>query len=151
MYHKISYVIKPQQSLLEFAKSYKNGILLTSPEIWVVGTGGYGAPRPEEHAVGIKLFYLARFRSILIEQNLEGHIEILEQMMGQPPFHEAVFDRWWTLERYGEPNEFGLVLSWILPDQLALMQASESAKINGWIADVEDLIRHGVLPLDEDD
>jgi hypothetical protein len=151
MYHKICYVIKPQSSLLEFAKPYKNAHLLTGSEVWTVGTGGYGAPRPEEHAIGIKLYYLARFRSILIEQNLENHAEILEKMMGQPPFHEAIFDRWWTLERYGEPNEFGLVLSWILPDQLALMQASESAKINGWISGVEDLIRRGVLPLDEDE
>jgi hypothetical protein len=150
MYHQVCYVIKPQPSFIEFLKSYKTSIL-SSSEVWVLGTGGYGAPRPEELAIGVKLFYMARFRSLLIEQNIENHVEILEKLMGQPPFHETVFDRWWTLEKYGTPNEFNVVASWILPDQLALMQASESAKVNGWIANVEDLIRRGVLPLDDDD
>lgn len=150
MYHQVCYVIKPQPALLEFLKFYKSGFSLSGSEVWVMGTGGYGAPLPPEHAIGVKLFYLARFRSLLISQNIENHEEILEKMMGQPPFHEAIFDRWWTVEKHGESHEFEQVISSILPDQLSLMQASESAKVNGWIAGAEDLIRRGDLSFDDE-
>jgi hypothetical protein len=143
MYHQVCYVIKPQSSLLEFLKAYKSASAFGSPEVWVLGTGGYGAPLPPEHALGVKFFWLAQFRSRLISQNVENHEEILERMMGQPPFHKAVFDRWWTLERYGEPREFDLVLSGILPDELSLVQDSGSPKIDGWLAKVEAMIRQG--------
>lgn len=149
MYHQVCYVIKPQSSLLEFLKDYKGAKSFGSPEVWILGTGGYGAPLPPEHGLGVKLFWLAQFRSRLISQNVENHEEILELMMGQPPFHEVIFDRWWTLERYVLPRKFDEVLSWILPDQLSLVQDSGVPKIDGWLANVEAMIRRGEFEPDD--
>jgi hypothetical protein len=136
VYHQVCYVIKPQPSLLEFLESYKSASALSGSEVWVLGTGGYGAPLPNEHALGVKLF--ARIRSAVISQNMKNYEELLDKLMGQPPFHEAIFDRWWTLEKFGAPNDFEVVPSWISPDELSLVQASGSDKVNGWIATVED-------------
>lgn len=66
---------------------------------WSKREGGRTAWTGDDHAMCVKLLHLIRLDSEW--GRIDGTAPLTRELLGDPPYAAEVFDRWWTLERFG--------------------------------------------------
>jgi hypothetical protein len=103
------YIIRPAEALKERLRQAGPDIgdVLGRPLLWTKKEGGRTAWTDDDYVAQVKLLFLLNLWSDYVvgageDQSLKT---FLQEAMGEPPFGEEVFDRWWTVERFDGADE----------------------------------------------
>lgn len=80
--------------------------LFSEPELWITEEGGITAKGPAQWTEQLKLTYLLGLQSDYLsprpgDAEAERLNVVLRAALGAGPWGADVFDRWWTVERFG--------------------------------------------------
>lgn len=140
--NKVGYLFRPLPSYQELIEIYPQlALMASSPIIWIVEEGGHRHLYPENRLIALKLLHLARFRSYFTRQQPDSYLEILERMMGKPPFTESAFDRWWTIERIPYAVTLPTAFLGISIEQLDSLAETGNFQVDSWIERLRGLKR----------
>jgi hypothetical protein len=135
------YIIRPTERLRERLERCDPdvAVLLGEPVLWSKWEGGRTVWTPQDYEAQVKLLFLAHLRSeyLVGDGNKSELRDLLEELLGKPPFDLRVFDRWWTLERFEGINEsFEDVEKLLGVEGLKLLAKPQSTLVAAWLTDM---------------
>lgn len=95
------YIIRPKDELIKLRdqKYPSQGSYLCVPSVWLKEEIGRRQITQEEDDAVVKMVYLARIKNLINDiPSPELHL-FVNEVLGLPPYHFTIFDRWWTLEK----------------------------------------------------
>jgi len=106
---EVCYLIRPKESLLRLTAENPAPDAdweLTTPQVWTRVETTHDDSQTEHRAAYVKLLFLAWLHhsilASLCERPREDSDSRLEKMLGPEPYTPAVFDRWWSIERFDD-------------------------------------------------
>jgi hypothetical protein len=137
MQHEVCYVIRPKSVIqgrldqLDF-EQYRLAIP-SKAGLWNRTEPGFTPFLPKDFAMTAKLVFLADIYEATPQK--EG----LSEFFGEEyRISVEFFDRFWTLERYNYEDDLGEMLVDLEYETVALMEPTDSPKVNSWIEDVKE-------------
>jgi hypothetical protein len=128
------YIVRPNDALLERLTLEEEGLreAIAPAEVWSKQEGGRTAWTPAEHSTCVKLLFITNFARNY--GSGERSARLTHDLLGAPPFGEEVFDRWWTLERFGGADEdFDAIAMALTPADYDRLDPGGSARVSTWI------------------
>ena len=123
------YLIRPLPSsssrFLEFGESVAGR--LTAPQLWRNGEGGRTGWWVEEHALAVKLLFLASLHHRF------GPTDAFQPFLVALPINVESFDRFWTLERHEIDHERTDVERLLEAELVEQMEPTGNALVDGWL------------------
>jgi predicted RNase H-like HicB family nuclease len=144
------YVISPNASLREFLKNYPNyrggeyGIGLEFPVIYRSHEGGYSRESwsKEDQTAYQKLIFIADLkRRSQKSTNTYATVmrEVVSSLLGEPPYHMEIFDRWWCLDEMWYGANFWEVLNWLSEEELNRIGKTGQEAVNRRLEGLKDM------------
>lgn len=133
---EVAYTIKPKDNLLNLLKPYTANIFSyhhSKSVTWIVQHAGRQILDPLDWDIAVKFLYLVDFRSRAVQEKSSAVLKVADEVCGEAPYKETVFDQWWTLDKSGLVEPVYHAEQRILPDELKKFAKSENEHVNYWL------------------
>ena len=93
---RVAYTIKPKDSLLHLLKPYTANIFSyhhSRPVVWIVQQSGRQILDPLDWDMAVKMLYLVDFRSRAVQEKSNAVLKIADEVCGEAPYKETMFDK----------------------------------------------------------
>ena len=140
------YVVRGNSGFSEKLRSYADVVpFFPITSIWIKEEGGYTAFHNDDYIIQVKLIFLAGFRSDSLRYSNQRCHEFVHEVLGNPPFDVSLFDKWWTIERLTEADDFFMALHRISLAELENLKQTGMPLVDDWIAIMIELKRQNKL------
>lgn len=142
MRYEALYIIKPAATLRERLQQVPQDLaeFLGRPLLWTKKEGGVTAWTAEDFVAQVKLLFLLELWSdyVLGADDDPRLKDLLEEILGAPPFDEQVFDHWWNVERFdGADQSFEAIEESLVLEQPHLVVSSALPRVEAWLTKFE--------------
>ncbi|MEZ4670931.1 MAG: hypothetical protein R3E39_23760 [Anaerolineae bacterium] len=139
MDRKVAYVIKPNDALLDVLKPHAVlWFYYSDTRVWVFEEGGRQWLTPEDMIIGVKLLFLADFRTTAMRSRSSEMLMTVDMILGNEPYGVHIFDKWWTLDSTSVVEEFKKFRFRFLPKALKRIAPTGIANVDTWLAQIEE-------------
>jgi hypothetical protein len=110
--------------------------LLRRPLLWTKQEGGHTAWSAEEYTAQVKLLFLLWLKSNFADLGTTDVVEIVQTLLGEPPYNLSTFDRWWLVERFAGEESFEAVQDSLSEQYFATIGDTKLSRVDRWIANM---------------
>lgn len=128
------YAVHPNTQLLTMLAKYPDDALsLFLPRLWANSEEDSPSMEEEDHLALVKLIFLAKLR-MNVDHNIDpGAKELGGILLGTPPYSEAIFDRWWHIEKLSYNGNLRVKAQVLSADLLRSLTANDRPNVEGYI------------------
>ncbi|SRR5258708_32129228 len=132
------YLIRPNNQLLELSTKWSQDVysLLRHPLLWTKEEGGHTAWSVEEYSAQVKLLFLLWLKSNFVDHGTTDVAEIMQSLLGEPPYNLSTFDRWWIVERFAGQESFEAVQDSLNEQYFAAIGDTNMSRVDQWITNM---------------
>jgi hypothetical protein len=128
------YIVRPTATLLQKLGtcSFETALTLGYPVMWSRAEADRTAWTRNDYKEQIKLLFLAELASDYDGTTYLDLQQVLDELLGTPPWTVDTFDRWWQLERIEYDGDIAVIQN-TLKTEFLLKLKSSSQVVTHWI------------------